>query len=206
MGLSPWYPLKAFTLFSGIMLAVLMAIGTAHPFERFGPANQATLVRAAIVTLVVALVGEPTSAAAATYVAGASVLAAVLDGVDGWLARRSGMASAFGARFDMEIDALLVLALSLLAWKYDKAGAWIVLAGLMRYLFVGAGMLAPWLQRPLPTSRRRQAACVVQIVGLSVVMLPAIGQPSSAWVSAALLALLSGSFCIDVRWLRQHHE
>ena len=32
----------------------------------------------------------------------------------------------FGARFDMEIDALLILALSILAWRHGKAGAWVV--------------------------------------------------------------------------------
>ena len=44
-----------------------------------------------------------------------------LDGVDGWLARRRGMSSAFGARFDMEIDALLVQVLAILVWRYGKA-------------------------------------------------------------------------------------
>ena len=35
-----------------------------------------------------------------------------LDGLDGWAARRQGLVSAFGARFDMEVDALLILALA----------------------------------------------------------------------------------------------
>jgi multidrug efflux pump subunit AcrA (membrane-fusion protein) len=44
----------------------------------------------------------------------------MLDGVDGWLARRHEIASRFGARFDMEVDALLILALSVLAGCGEK--------------------------------------------------------------------------------------
>ena len=39
------------------------------------------------------------------------------------------MASAFGARFDMETDALLLLVLAALAWQFDKAGAWVLASG-----------------------------------------------------------------------------
>ena len=43
---------------------------------------------------------------------GLSAVALALDGVDGWWARRTGTCSAFGARFDMEVDAFLILVLS----------------------------------------------------------------------------------------------
>ena len=98
----------------------------------------------------------------------------VLDGVDGWLARRSGLASAFGARFDMEVDALLIMALAILAWQHGKAGSWVLLSGLLRYAFVAAGWLAPWMSRPLPPSRRRQTVCVVQIAGLCAAVAPIV--------------------------------
>ena len=78
--------------------------------------------------------------------------AVALDGVDGWLARRSGLSSDFGARYDMETDALLILVLAVLAWRQEKAGAWIVLAGAMRYLFVAAGYIWTWMTAPLPPS------------------------------------------------------
>ncbi|MEZ5583441.1 MAG: CDP-alcohol phosphatidyltransferase family protein [Candidatus Competibacteraceae bacterium] len=66
----------------------------------------------------------------------------LLDGVDGWLARRSNTVSDFGARFDMETDALLIAVLALLVWRLDKVGVWILLAGALRYLFVAAGCSA----------------------------------------------------------------
>ena len=39
-------------------------------------------------------------------------VALILDGVDGKVARRTRNASAFGARFDMEVDAFLILVFS----------------------------------------------------------------------------------------------
>ncbi len=195
------YPLKAaglFALISGLSIGFLQQH---HPFSRFGAANQITTLRAILVVLVAGLVGEPTLPAVAVAAVAASAAATLLDGVDGWLARRNGLASSFGARFDMEVDALLILALSVLAWRHDKAGVWVVASGLLRYLFVAGGAVAPWLHAPLPASRRRQTICVIQIVVLTLVMLPAIAAPISSALAAAALAALSYSFLIDTVWL-----
>ena len=67
-----------------------------------------------------------------------AVIALALDGLDGWLARRLKRETPFGARFDMETDAFLMLVLSLLVWLMGKAGPWVLAIGLMRYVFVGA--------------------------------------------------------------------
>ena len=101
---------------------------------------------ATIVALVAGLIGEPNVAANAVCAAAASAIAIALDGVDGWLARRTGMVSAFGARFDMEVDALLIQVLAILAWQHGKAGAWILASGLLRYLFVAAGWVWTWMR------------------------------------------------------------
>ncbi len=195
------YALKVAAVFAGVLAIVRVFVRAHHPFPAFGPANQVTTLRAALVALVAGLIGEPHLPAYATAAAIVSGIVTALDGVDGWLARRSRMASAFGARFDMEVDALLILVLSILAWQYGKAGPWIVLAGLLRYLFVAAGWVFPWMARPLLPSRRRQAVCVIQIVGSSIVMLPAIAPPASVWIAATLLGALSASFLVDVIWL-----
>jgi hypothetical protein len=76
-----------------------------------------------------------------------------------------------------------------------------LLSGLLRYAFVAAGGLAPWLTRPLPPSRRRQAVCVVQTVGLCVVLAPVVPAPPSAIVAATALLALIGSFLVDIVWL-----
>lgn len=177
-----------------------------HPFTRLGPANQVTMLRAVLVALMVGFIGEAPSTAAATAIVSMSLVATVLDGVDGWLARRTRLASAFGARFDMEVDALLILVLAILVWQYDRAGAWVVWSGLLRYLFVAAGWVLPWMERPLPPSVRRQALCVVQIGGLILAMAPIVPQPLAAPLVAIALAGLVYSFLVDTVWLWRSHR
>ncbi|GAA4940924.1 hypothetical protein GCM10023238_03240 [Streptomyces heliomycini] len=43
---------------------------------------------------------------------GLTAVALILDGVDGKVARRTGTSTPLGARFDMEVDAFLILVLS----------------------------------------------------------------------------------------------
>ena len=131
-------------------------------------------------------------------------VAGVTDQIDGWLARRHRIASDFGARFDMEIDALLILVLAILAWRNEKAGAWVVLSGLLRYAFAAAGAFAPWLRAALPPSRRRQTICVIQLVALTLALLPAVRPPLSALLAAAALLTLGYSFLVDAQWLSRH--
>lgn len=170
----------------------------------FGAANAVTLVRAVLALLLVASLGAAPTASLAWLLVAAATVAVALDGADGALARSRGESSEFGARFDMEIDALLILVLAALVWQHDKAGVWILLAGLLRYLFVAASYVAPPLGGQLPQSRRRQAVCVVQIVSLIGALAPVVAQPWSAALALAGLVLLVWSFGVDVAWLAQH--
>src|SRR3984957_10920556 len=156
----------AFGLYGVISLLVVLGLGGHALHRRFGPANGATLVRAAAVALLFGIYAEivaggilPLDAPlrwALTTVAAASLL---LDGVDGWLARRHGIASPFGARFDMETDALFILVLALLVHAAGQAGLFVLASGLIRYGFVAAGRLWLALRAPLPPSLRRKAGC-----------------------------------------------
>ena len=198
---SAMYAAKSSAAFAALVLVSLGFLQQHHPFARFGPANQVTTMRAVVVSLIVGLIGEASAPALAAAAVGASVVATALDGVDGWLARRHAIASDFGARFDMEVDALLILALSVLAWTFGKAGAWVVASGAMRYAFVAGGAWLPWLRAPLPPSRRRQTICVVQVAALTIALVPTIAPPVSAAIAAAALASLTGSFLVDTLWL-----
>jgi phosphatidylglycerophosphate synthase len=206
LDLSTLYPWKAAAMFAAATALAIGFVGEHHPFERFGPGNATTTVRAGLVALVVSLVGEPGIPIVAASAAGVGLAATALDGVDGWLARRTRMTSAFGARFDMETDVFLVLALSVLAWQYGKAGPWVLVCGLMRYLFVAAGWLWRWLRGPLSPTLRGKAICVVQFVGLSVTIVPAIRPPFSSLVAAVTLAALGYSFLVDVLRLRRQAD
>lgn len=168
---------------------------------RVGHANLVTAGRLCLVFGVAALVVRPGDEAAAWAAVVASTVAALLDIVDGRIARRTRTSTAFGARFDMEVDALLIITLAVLAWQWEKAGAWVLLSGLLRYAFVAAGWALPWLRAPLPPSLRRKTICVVQIVALIVVLGPVIRPPLSTLVAGAGLVTLGYSFLVDTIWL-----
>lgn len=196
------YALKAAAAFVTIATLVVVFIDrSTHPFAQFGAANQVTTARAVFAALVVGAIGEPSAAAVAAGAAAAGVAVTAMDAVDGWMARRSRMASAFGARFDMEVDAVLILALAILTWQQGKAGAWVMLSGLLRYLFVAAGWVLPQMRQPLPVSRRRQTICVVQVVALIVALEPFVPRAGSEAIAGTALVALLYSFAVDTLWL-----
>ena len=171
---------------------------------KFGAANSVTLVRAALGVLLGALLGAAPTPPLGWLLVGLGTAAVALDGVDGALARRRNEAGDFGARFDMETDAFLILVLAVLVWQQGKAGAWIAAAGLLRYVFVAGSFIVPWLGAALPPSRRRQAVCVVQIVSLLGALAPVVAPPWSVALALAGLAALAWSFAVDVHWLARH--
>jgi phosphatidylglycerophosphate synthase len=162
-----------------------------------GPANQVTLVRA---LLTVGVAGVSLAGGFAGQVAlrvSLASVALVLDGVDGWVARRTRTVSGFGARFDMEVDAFLILVLS--AYVARSAGWWVLCIGLARYAFVAAGRLLPWLRGTAPARPWCKVVAVVQGVVLTVA---ASGLLPLGWERLALLvalALLAESFGHEVR-------
>ncbi len=171
----------------------------------FGLANAVTLTRLTIACLltgyVTALLSgfEPTSLQS-TAIFTVGVAALLLDFVDGWVARKTGTASAFGARFDMEVDALVILVLSIAAWKTGKAGAWVLMSGAARYLAVAASYVFPTLREPLFPSQRRRLVAAIQGSVLVALTSPLIVPPASSLYAAAALALLLYSFGTDIVW------
>jgi phosphatidylglycerophosphate synthase len=200
--------LTGVALFAGFLLAISRGLLAYHPHPRLGIANRITLARAAIACLIAARAIEPAPLGEPerwllSAVAGAALL---LDGADGWAARRQGLASAFGARFDLEVDAFAILVLSITVVKAHAVPPWVLAIGAMRYLYLAMALVLPLLRRPLPprpiADRRRKTIAVVQSVGLIVAMAPAT---SSAWAQAACavaLGLLAYSFGTDIFILR----
>lgn len=201
LGLDAAYLEKALAVFAVGAVLVLMGVPRHHPFVSFGAANQVTAARGALVALLAGLIGEPLADAVPRLATAAAATVAVLDGVDGWLARRNRTASDFGARFDLETDALFILVLAALAWQFGKCGAWVLVSGLLRYAFVGAGVVAPWLRRPLPHSFRRKFVAVVQVVALIFTIAPFVTPTAGARIAAAGLGALLLSFAVDILWL-----
>ena len=204
-GLGAGFLPKSALLFGAGALLVLRGLPAHHPFSTLGPANGVTLVRAALVALLAGLIGERASGAPA-FAASIALAVIALDGVDGWLARYTRMASSFGARFDMETDAVLVAVLALLAWQFGKVGAWVLLSGLMRYLFLAAAILIPLLRQPVPSSFRGKSIAVFQILALILAICPVCSVALASALAAIALGLLTGSFLLDVVWWVRHAE
>lgn len=196
------FGLAAGTIY-GIVLIGLLAAGlerTSAP--RLGAANAVTLGRAVLVGGVTAMV--VTSFTVNINVPALVVLAGValaLDGVDGQVARRTRTTSALGARFDMEIDAFLILVLSVYAG--DRFGWWTVALGAYRYLFVAASWALPWMTAALPPRFSRKTVAAIQGVVLALVTPDLL--PHAAAVVALVIALgtLTWSFGRDIRWLHR---
>jgi phosphatidylglycerophosphate synthase len=129
-GLSLW-ALMAAALFSFAAL-VWFCRDAWRCAGRFGAANVLTSVRIAATAALPAI-----AAGTLPLMVGACAIAIfALDGVDGWLARRQGLASEFGEYLDKEADAFLLLVLCVLLLIEGRLGAWIIVPGLLRYAFV----------------------------------------------------------------------
>jgi phosphatidylglycerophosphate synthase len=204
LALSPSFPGKLLALLCVGAALILHGLPVHHPYRSIGPANQVTIARGIVVAFLATLLGEQSGVDVQFVALGLATTAAIMDGVDGWLARRTRMASAFGARFDMETDALFVFVLSVWGVQLGKAGAWVIACGMLRYAFVASGWLVPSLRAPLLPSVRRKAIAVLQMVALLIVIAPFVPPVVSAPVAAVALIAVSISFFIDITWLLRH--
>lgn len=204
---TPGLHARASFLGYGVLSAILLlTVPSRLPGPGAGWANRVTLLRTTLVLPVAALLVTPGSIAGSTAWAAVAVatVALALDGVDGAVARRTGTSTPFGARFDMELDAFLILALSAMVWVGTPLGPWVLWIGLIRYAF----LLGGWLWRPLrgdlPESFRRKAVCVVQVAALLIALAPVTPPSLDLAACAVALALLVYSFAVDVLWLARN--
>ncbi|MFE5671367.1 CDP-alcohol phosphatidyltransferase family protein [Agromyces sp. NPDC056523] len=187
------------TASTAILLRALRRRRTA----RFGAANVITATRSALVGIITGLVAasfvEPVSV---PLLIGLVVPALVLDAVDGRVARRTDSITELGARFDMEVDAFLLFGLS--AYVAQDLGPWVLAIGLMRYAFVVAGWLLPWLRGQLPPRYWRKVVTAVQGIALTLAASGVVVPGIAGVLVGVALALLVESFGRDVLWLALH--
>ncbi len=166
-----------------------------------GPADRVTLLRALLGAVVTGLVVDgllpgPSGPPAVAALVAVAAVALALDAVDGQVARRTGTVSAVGARFDMEVDAWLILVLSVPV--ATELGAWVLAIGLTRYVFVAAGWAVPWLRGQLAPARGSKAIAALQGVVLVIAASGLPGVLACTVLVAAALAALFFSFGRDV--------
>ena len=196
--------LTGLVLFTGLLITVERGLAAHHPHPRLGAANRITLVRAGIACLIVAraIDSAPLGGSERWLLVAIAGAALLLDGADGWAARRQRLASAFGARFDMEVDAFAILVLAITVVKAAAVPYWVLAIGAMRYLYLAAGWVLPLLRQPLPphpvADRRRKTIAVIQSVALLIALAPATSPDWAATICATALGLLAYSFAADI--------
>jgi phosphatidylglycerophosphate synthase len=198
----------AVSCYAIVTTLVIASLPLHAPHRSFGLANAATLTRASLAALLwgvlaellfgYVLIVDSQMRWLLVFIATAALLS---DGIDGWAARRSGMASDFGARFDMEVDALFLLVLSMLVYATGEIGGWVIASGVVRYAFVIAGYRWPQLAMPLLPLRRRKVICVLQFAVLIVALAPIVPTATAQALCLGGLALLCYSFAADLVWL-----
>lgn len=156
-----------------------------QPVHHVTAANLVTGTRIALALAVPAV-----AAGGSRWVLAAVLVVALLsDFVDGRLARRSGTTSAFGARLDMEADALLILVLSVVVAA--DVGWWVLWLGLVRYVFAAAVACVPRLRvAPPPRPWCKVVAALVGTVlaTVAVGLVPGVAEVPLLALTSLLLA------------------
>jgi phosphatidylglycerophosphate synthase len=201
VGLGPvgW---TAGTAYAAVLWVVLTRAMQRSGTAALGPADRVTLIRATLVGGVTTLVADSLLRPAPVLVV--VVLAAValaLDAVDGRVARRTRTVSPLGARFDMEVDAFLILVLSVhIAGRF---GGWVFAIGAMRYAFVAATWVLPWLRGSAPPRYWCKVVAAATGIVLAVATADLVPRRLMALALAVSLGMLIESFGRDVVWLWQ---
>jgi phosphatidylglycerophosphate synthase len=186
-----------------VLVAAFLDRGLGRVGRRaLGPADRVTLVRAVLTGGVAALVADSFSAhLRVVAVVALCVVALLLDAADGAVARITATASPLGARFDMEVDAFLILALSVEAAR--DFGGWVLLIGTARYVLWLAERVVGWLRLAVPPRYWRKTVAAIQGITLTVAVAGVLPGLVMAALLAVALLLLAESFG-QVAWLQWH--
>ncbi|MFN3869268.1 MAG: CDP-alcohol phosphatidyltransferase family protein [Hyphomicrobiaceae bacterium] len=125
------------------------------------------------------------------------VVAGISDGVDGFLAKRYGMATELGAYLDPLADKLLLVCIFLALGFAGHIPSWLVIGVVMRDLLIVTGVMLSWLLgNPVPIHPQyiSKTNTVAQIVLAAVVMADlgfGLGlanlRTALVWITAALV-------------------
>src|SRR3954462_15270606 len=143
--------------------------------------NVLTLVRILLVpVLVVALL--QTTPHASTVAAIVFAVAAITDGVDGWIARRRRSVTTFGKVMDPIADKLLIAAALISLVSLDRVDAWVAMVIIAREFAVSVLRAAAGQQGVvIPASPLGKVKTVVQVAAILAVI------ATGDWWAQALL-------------------
>lgn len=172
-------------------------------YATFGWANRLSLLRAWLIALTAGFIFQPNLSENILYLPALSYfLAAVIDRIDGFVARVSRQQSLLGEKLDTEFDALGLLVAPLLAVWIGQIH-WSYLSVSLAYYLYQAGL--HWRKRnnlaiyPLPKNPERRAIAGFQMGFLAVVLWPILAPPATTIAGFAFMFPLLVGFLID--WL-----
>jgi cardiolipin synthase len=122
------------------------------------------------------------------------LVAAVSDGLDGWLAKRFGWQSRLGRLLDPAADKLLLVAVFLVLTWMGLVPRWLAIAAITRDFMIAIGAViyqlryGPLHGRPILSSKLNTLLQLVYI--LCVVVRAAFGQPPDSVLQALAVATL----------------
>ena len=160
----------------------------------------ANLVTGARIVLAVAVVSVAVADGSRPVLAGLLTLALLSDFADGRIARRTGTESAFGARLDLEADALLILVMSAIVSTH--LGWWVLWLGLVRYVFAAVVASVPRLRTEPPARPWCKVVAVLVGTVLAVAVVGLLPDPVEVVALAVVSVLLAESFLHEAvdRW------
>jgi CDP-diacylglycerol---glycerol-3-phosphate 3-phosphatidyltransferase len=158
--------------------------------------NALTLIRILLVpVLVVALTVE--TPGGSTIAAIVFAIAALTDGLDGYIARSRQSITTFGKVMDPVADKLMIAAALISLVSLDRLAAWVAMVIIAREFAVSGLRIAAGQQGVvIPASGLGKVKTIVQVA--AVLALIAAGDPDAAWVQAlvyltVLVTVVSGA-------------
>jgi phosphatidylglycerophosphate synthase len=124
-------------------------------------------------------------------------LAGLSDFFDGLAARRFG-STPFGAKLDMELDAVFIFVLAAVAHVYYGQARLVLVAGLLRYGYVFLIPLLPdSAEMPAIARLLSKGACALAEIALIAITAPVLGETVRIYTSLSAVCLLCSSFVLD---------
>lgn len=172
-------------------------------FPNLGRANHLTLLRGGLIALTGGFLFQPDPVGAIAWLPGLLYsAAAILDRIDGFVARRTGRTSLLGSELDTLFDALGLLIAPLLAIQFGKLHWSFFAVSLAYYVFI-FGLY--WRHKhnyptyPLLPSQLRRAFAGFQMGFVAVVLLPIFPASSTVLLGTAFMLPILIGFVVD--WL-----
>lgn len=172
-------------------------------YPTLGTANHLSLFRGGLIATTSGFLLQPSTSETTAWIPGVLyTIAAMLDRIDGFIARRSNRTSLLGSELDTVYDALGLLIAPLLAFNYDKVH-WSFLFVSVAYYFFCWGLYWRRVHHlpiyPLLPSQLRRTLAGFQMGCVALLLLPCFH--SSFTTVAALIFMLPMLLGFVVDWL-----